>query len=1091
MPTEDFNFLPEQPAQTSAEFSKLKFGHKDISATSVQIIKKCPAPFTIGLFGKWGSGKSTVAHSLRHELPKANIPVVIFDVWKHEGDDLRRTFLKELVSQLKEAGKSFFDQSFQLDERLERNVSHSSKSRLIFNEHVFRQIIFSISLILIPFLPFIFVPDYYFQFYIRHKAIIDGLLITFFGTATASIAVFAVIKQFFTLFSTETVSYGDDRFEDPHQFEQEFARTLTALKNRRILIIFDNLDRVMHDKVAEVLSTIKTFLEPEDKKNEHREVIFLVPCDAKAIKHHLSSIYNKVGAEDRTFDPDEFLRKFFNTIIWIPDFILSELESFATECLEKTGVASLKNSSVSWIITKAFRHNPRQVIQFINILLANYLLIKEREGPGKDFQDGFLKENVPQLTRYLVLNQLFPNEMDELREKKIWNLDEVKSEDISKADLAFFEFVEATKNIAINDLRIFFTLRRSEQEKKFPGFDSLIVDLEDGNLEQAAKGFDLLGDLSSEIIVYDLSQAIKQKLSGYTNHISLINFIKSLFSILYEKNIKLAATLYAEINNIFRGICKDQLHSIPPALLNEVFLSQDEGYRSVVVNQWIAVMTSIASGSDKYKTESNFSSEVVQIFSKNLNYLSQSQKKKLNQLLAEKFATQLDVIKAITQSEDSLAALASEDLVSNFIAGIEPGSDVEDLRVRLQILNKFTDSFIQPSAEEILLKFTELQLSANQKAAPENLKSSFITEYREFLRKHSSSSFAEGSLNSNDSFASSLIATYNNLPSFEERAELVTILSELEGFTSTTKTEEIEGLLAIYTRKARPETFDSTFEGLQEKQKEDFFTKPKIYDMAITRALSEDSSFRKNLLQRLPEDKKKDFINKFFDHDFSQAFSYFESLDKKEIKYVFAIFEKVWSFFDSASNTDKARILKFVNDRDANNDASLRAKLAEKIVFCLTKSDSDVQKVGLDAFNDSKLAKDVKKKIVKDVFEWLKKPEIGQKYQPAVLGILVSNFDLLNQTEKTELIQIFFGEIIQKSSEVSAIISVFQYLKNLRVTYATNKQDFENLKSKIESEGTPSVKEVLLKSLNNFRPARLDEFWKFIDAQKSAGDTEK
>ena len=60
-------------------------------------------------------------------------------------------------------------------------------------------------------------------------------------------------------FSTETVTYGVDKLQDPHQFETEFARILGGLKNPRLLVIFDNLDRVAHDKALEVLSTIKTF----------------------------------------------------------------------------------------------------------------------------------------------------------------------------------------------------------------------------------------------------------------------------------------------------------------------------------------------------------------------------------------------------------------------------------------------------------------------------------------------------------------------------------------------------------------------------------------------------------------------------------------------------------------------------------------------------------------------------------------------------------------------------------------------------------------------------------------------------------------
>lgn len=102
MSTTDFEFLKDKPLETTGELSASKFGHEEIATTLSRIIIKCPAPFTIGLFAKWGAGKSTVANSLKEQLPAEKIPVIIFDVWKHEGDALRRTFLKETVRQLKE-----------------------------------------------------------------------------------------------------------------------------------------------------------------------------------------------------------------------------------------------------------------------------------------------------------------------------------------------------------------------------------------------------------------------------------------------------------------------------------------------------------------------------------------------------------------------------------------------------------------------------------------------------------------------------------------------------------------------------------------------------------------------------------------------------------------------------------------------------------------------------------------------------------------------------------------------------------------------------------------------------------------------------
>ena len=78
--------------------------------------------------------KVQLQNSIREKLLPNKIAVVLFDVWKHEGDALRRTFLKESVRQLKTLGEDYFDQSFQIDERLEQSVSRSSEGRVIVNK---------------------------------------------------------------------------------------------------------------------------------------------------------------------------------------------------------------------------------------------------------------------------------------------------------------------------------------------------------------------------------------------------------------------------------------------------------------------------------------------------------------------------------------------------------------------------------------------------------------------------------------------------------------------------------------------------------------------------------------------------------------------------------------------------------------------------------------------------------------------------------------------------------------------------------------------------------------------------------------------
>lgn len=59
---------------------------------------------TIGLYGGWGSGKSTIIETAKQQLEsdlRKKYKVVVYDAWKYSGDSFRRTFLLHMQSALK------------------------------------------------------------------------------------------------------------------------------------------------------------------------------------------------------------------------------------------------------------------------------------------------------------------------------------------------------------------------------------------------------------------------------------------------------------------------------------------------------------------------------------------------------------------------------------------------------------------------------------------------------------------------------------------------------------------------------------------------------------------------------------------------------------------------------------------------------------------------------------------------------------------------------------------------------------------------------------------------------------------------------
>ena len=87
-----FKFLKDVPLGN--EDGVVEFYHNKVAPALQEILENDSCVHTIGLFSKWGTGKSTVIEMIRGEL---KYPMFVFDAWKYQEDSLRRIFLLEFV----------------------------------------------------------------------------------------------------------------------------------------------------------------------------------------------------------------------------------------------------------------------------------------------------------------------------------------------------------------------------------------------------------------------------------------------------------------------------------------------------------------------------------------------------------------------------------------------------------------------------------------------------------------------------------------------------------------------------------------------------------------------------------------------------------------------------------------------------------------------------------------------------------------------------------------------------------------------------------------------------------------------------------
>lgn len=498
----NYSFIPEKPIDGSDENNPLDFGHPEIIESLYKMIGAVVKgnSLTIGLFGDWGSGKSSIAKGLESKLLENFVPSVLFDVWKHEGDGLRRTFLKYLVQELKKKkknGKRYLRKSFKLSLNIDSNTKSFEFTKADVKEwlNVFYKgaIIISIFVIIVILLND-FLSNGKVDFDIDKYS--NGLWESFKAWIPLSLIAKLFLKSSEGLFGNK-VEVVNEKFIDPIQFEKQFKDVLKELKEEcnKLVIIFDNLDRVSGKKSLEIISTIKTFLEPADDETEDIDVVFLIPCDEQAIERHLASSNTyELSSDNKVNYSREYLRKFFNTVLRIPKFNLSELVDYTQKQLVKTKITGFNNKGLASLIANQFRDNPRQIIQFINVLLAKFILFEERENAKEGpLPKDFAKENILQLAKYVMMEQRFPEILEVYSNLKIKDLNDkdeiarvenifINKEGIEKAEKIirqgqiynFKKFISKTISYPLKNLDVFINTRQSKFHTNFPNSERMI-----------------------------------------------------------------------------------------------------------------------------------------------------------------------------------------------------------------------------------------------------------------------------------------------------------------------------------------------------------------------------------------------------------------------------------------------------------------------------------------------------------------------------------------------------------------------------------------------------------------------------------------
>jgi predicted KAP-like P-loop ATPase len=190
------------------------------------------APLTLGIFGPWGSGKTSLMQMVQAQIEatkgESNRKTIWFNAWMYEGREEAQTALIHAILNLVEEGLTLAGEAKQLWDKLKKGASVLKLSKVIMKSAL------------------TLTPD---------------------------------ISGFVDAFQEESSEVA----ETMESFEKDLKRLFELVKVDRIIVFIDDLDRCSSAKVIETFETIKLFLNTPS-------CTFVIGADADRIKQAVGEV---------------------------------------------------------------------------------------------------------------------------------------------------------------------------------------------------------------------------------------------------------------------------------------------------------------------------------------------------------------------------------------------------------------------------------------------------------------------------------------------------------------------------------------------------------------------------------------------------------------------------------------------------------------------------------------------------------------------------------------------------------------------------------------------------------------------------------
>jgi len=318
---------------------------EDYVNSLTKIIKNSYPKFSIGIYGEWGTGKTTLMTAIYNRLwknkdDKSIIPVW-FNAWRYEREEQFAIIplLKTIAYAIPEDRKDLKD----LKEKLKKGGMNFLKK----------------------------IPD-----------IIPSIAGQYFGEGARNVTD-EMIKSFKEQFipKLELLSEVDKEtiyFDGLDNIEEELRKIRAKNLSFKIVVFVDDLDRCSPDKALQVLESIKVFLDIDG-------FIYVIGLSFNKISQLITAYY-KEKYKDIGIEGDQYLKKIIQIPIILSDWNSDDIKTLIQDFIEKKVVENEEYQQIIKenidLISTGLEENPREAKRFLNnFIVAQEILSKKGTKP--------------------------------------------------------------------------------------------------------------------------------------------------------------------------------------------------------------------------------------------------------------------------------------------------------------------------------------------------------------------------------------------------------------------------------------------------------------------------------------------------------------------------------------------------------------------------------------------------------------------------------------------------------------------------------------------------------------------------------------